>query len=379
MKLDNLEQKFRYFKLNFVMKFNLYKKKLLIVGLLILIPMLLAIFLFYGNLNLSNITASLITIKTREPNVENINKPSSTLKLISRNEFLKKYNPEQSSLPQTTQWTSSLSTFIQTNTSTELLPARNWSVPFIDIASTVALAIEMPSKRVLYGKNAFEVRQIASLTKLMTALIVYENLNLEDEVTISQKALNTEGNSANFVAGEKFTVKQLLYALLLESSNDAAVALEEFYNQNYKTGLSFIDLMNAKVRELGIQDANFEEPSGLSINNVASAHSVAQILHEAFTKPELKEIMATSSFITQAKNRDTKHYWINLNTLLGAYDEVLAGKTGYIEEAGPSIAILTKTSNPNKYLVIVMLDSQDRTQAATSLLEWIHQAYIWEQ
>jgi len=352
----------------------------LITAAAVLAPLLLLLIFFYGGFNFSKITSVVGIIFQQESEIEKDAQNSrSDLKLISRDDFLKKYNPKPAFLPQAIEIHSSLAEYIRSNSTTTLLPARNWSVPFIDINAESAIAIDMPSNRILYGKNVFAVRPIASITKLMTALIAVENMNLSDVATVSQNAIRTEGSSASLVTGEELTIEQLLYAALLESSNDAAVAIGEFYDSTRPEGSGkFVDLMNQRAEQLALKDTSFIEPSGLDAGNQTTSFGVANILWVAFQNETLRVIMGTSTYTTGPGNREFTHSWVNLNTLVGAYEDILAGKTGYTEEAGPSMALLSATSNPDKYIVVVVLSAQDRIDESTNLLNWVRQAYIWE-
>lgn len=357
-------------------------KIFIVLFVVMVLPILMVALLFYVDINWNNLTASFNPSSNSDDLFEKniILEKEFDLRLISRDKFLEKYKTRPTVLPQAIELNVSLSGFLKSNSAIKLLPARNWAVPFIDIDSTVALAIEFPNKRVLYGKNIFEVRPIASLSKLITALVVVENLKLDDIVIISQNAIETEGNSAGLVAGEKLTVNELLYALLLESSNDAAVALEEYYNTEKESGfINFIELLNQKALELGLSDTLFVDSSGLGSGNVSSAYSIAQILYEAFQDKTLKKIMATSTFSMASQNESFTYYWVNLNTLLGAYEGIIAGKTGYTDEAGPSMAILVKPSYKDTYTVIVVLNAKDRVEATINIYEWIKKAYIWKE
>ena len=301
------------------------------------------------------------------------------LSLVSREDFLKKYqNLRLNTLPQGDTLSSSISGFIKNNTVDALLPARNWQVQFEDIEATSALAIYMPEKRILYGRNIFETRPIASLTKLMSALVIMDEFNLDDVITITNEAILEEGDSANLVAGEQFSVKELLYALLLESSNDAATAFKIQLEKN-KPQTSFVALMNLRAKNMGLQNTLFVEPSGLSEKNVSSAYELSQIFYTAFENPILAQTMAESSYTTKSLNKDITHFWVNLNSLLGAYEGLLAGKTGFTNEAGPSMAGIVASPIKDTHVVSVVLDAQDRIEATRQLFDWVKKAYIWEE
>ncbi|MEX2145325.1 MAG: hypothetical protein WD712_03095 [Candidatus Spechtbacterales bacterium] len=357
------------------------KKFALLAATAVAAPLLLLILFFYGGLNLSKISSAFNFVFRENPETSRESRTDrSDLRLISRQDFIKKYNPKPAYLPQALEIHSSLSGYVKSNSTSTLLPVRNWSVPFVDIKAESALAIDLPGARILYGKNVFEPRPIASLTKLMTALVAAEHMNLSDVATVSQNAVRTEGSSASLLVGEELTIEQLLYAALLESSNDAAVAIQEFYDGSREAGTpSFVDLMNQKAGALTLKDTSFVEPSGLSAENKTTAFGVASILWAAFQNENVARILGTSNYTTEPLNKEFTHYWVNLNTLIGAYGEIIAGKTGYTEEAGPSMTVLSATPNANKFVAIVVLNAYDRIEESTNLLNWVKQAYIWEE
>ena len=311
-------------------------------------------------------------------NVEKVTESGFKISLNDREAFLAKYqNSQVNFLPKTSTFGSSLVDIVDADSLGAFLPVRNWQVQFKDINATSALGIYMPEKRILYGKNVFEQRPIASLTKLMTALVILDTYNPEEIITISQEAIKEEGDSAGFVAGEQFTVNQLLYALLLESSNDAAWAFLERYNSD-NPQKTFIDAMNQKAQNMGLANTIFVDPSGLSDANMSTAYEISQILHTAFQNDIIKQVMQEASYTVKSINKMLSHFWVNLNSLLGAQEDVLAGKTGFTNEAGPSIAIIAKSPIENNFILTVILDAQDRIETTRELLNWIKEAYIWK-
>lgn len=259
-------------------------------------------------------------------------------------------------------------------------PIRDWSVVMEDIFASSALAVEPVTQKVLYHKNIFDPRPIASLTKLMSALIVIDEMNLNDIVRISPAAVATYGEQGDLARDERITIENLLYILLITSSNDAAIALEEYYNSFRVEGdKTFVAAMNRKAQELGLLDTFFVEPSGLNINNRSTAYDLARLADYVFQRPILRQIMSTQTIDVQSIDGTINHHLVNSNKLLGVMEGVLAGKTGYTEEAGESIVLFVKKSeNIDDYLIYVILDSQDRVKAARQLIGWVKKAYIWE-
>ncbi len=259
-------------------------------------------------------------------------------------------------------------------------PIRDWTVAIEDISAVSALAIEPITQKVVYHKNIFDPRPVASLAKLITGLVVIDEMNLNDIARISGAAVSTYGEQGDLVRDERITIENLLYILLITSSNDAALALEEYYNSFRIEGdKTFVAAMNRKAQELGLLDTFFVEPSGLNINNRSTAYDLARLSDHVFQRPILRQIMSTQTIDVHSIDDTITHHLVNSNKLLGVLEGVLAGKTGYTEEAGESIVLFVKKSESiDDYLIYVILGSSDRIKAARQLIDWVKRAYIWE-
>lgn len=360
------------------------KKTLLIYGGAVLVPLFLLAIFFWGEFsfnNLNNLKSALTSFNfegAQDQASENQDSENKlNLRLISREDFLEKYAVQPSLFPSISKVYVTLNDILQSTDAAEvLLPARNWEVEFQDIEATSVLAIEFPTQRVLYGKNIFEIRPIASLTKLAAALVVSDVMPLDEVVTVPLEAIAADGDSAGLVAGEQLTVEDLLYAMLLESSNDAVYALK-FHYETKTDGENFEVLMNAKSQELGITDTLFADPSGLSDENRSTAYGVAKTLYAAFKNPTIAKIMATPSYTARPSNKEITHFWVNNNALLDAETGVVGGKTGFTDEAGPSMAIIATAPNGSGHIVLVALNAENRVEALRQLHEWVQKAYIW--
>ncbi|MBU2081921.1 serine hydrolase [Patescibacteria group bacterium] len=249
------------------------------------------------------------------------------------------------------------------------LPRRDWSVPYLELQAQAALAIKTDGSRVYYNKNIEMQRSIASLTKLMTAIVVIENYDLNAIVEISSSAVKREGSNGDLRPSESITVRSLLDIMLIESSNDAAFALSQ-------QRTDFISLMNKKVEELGLSQTHFINPDGLdSPNNHSSALDIAKIFGYLINKhPEVFEILKTKNMVVYSSDGKIEHRLENTNELLGETDEIIAGKTGFTDEAGGSLILLTKNG-----IITVVLGSPDRFGESEKLISWLKSAYIWEK
>lgn len=193
-----------------------------------------------------------------------------------------------------------------------------------------AIVMEISTNRVLYGSNVNARLPMASTTKVMTALIVVENCALNEVVTVPKKAVGVEGSSIYLKEGEKLTVKELLYGLMLRSGNDAAVTLAI---HTAKSLDGFIDMMNEKAQSMGLVNTHFVNPHGLhDDNHYTSAYDLAFISAAAMRNRALSEIVGTKN-ITVGQGESVR-FMHNKNRLLSAYNGATGVKTGFTKKAG---------------------------------------------
>lgn len=232
------------------------------------------------------------------------------------------------------------------------------------------LVADLDSGEILAEKNPDLVLPIASVSKLMTALVSLDAINQYQTVTISKRALATEGTSGNLKAGEQIEAGNLIYPLLLESSNDAAEALAEHYGRS-----QFIKLMNDKARAVGLAATSFADPSGLSPQNVSTAHDLyklARYLEEY--KPYVFDVSAKLGHST------VEHGWVNTNDLAAA-SYFLGGKNGFTDEARQTMLSLWSlpfSETENRRIVVITLGSQSRKADAETLLDYVKKMLVFK-
>ena len=199
------------------------------------------------------------------------------------------------------------------------------------ISAESAILIDADSGRVLFEKNAHTKRGIASTTKILTAIVVLENASSDEVVNVSYKAANTEGSSMYLKSGEKITVENLLYGLMLNSGNDAATALAEHTAGSVE---EFAKLMNKKAKEIGMNSSSFANPHGLdNENHYSTAYDMAMLTKYAMENKTFKNIVGTKTKIAKNENGDYK-YLTNHNKLLSIYEYCLGVKTGFTKKCG---------------------------------------------
>ncbi len=244
------------------------------------------------------------------------------------------------------------------------LPIRNWSINQPEIEAKATLIFGVEKNKILYQKNIEQVLPIASLTKLMTGLIVLEEMDLDKVITISQEAVKAYGDNGGLVIDEKISVKNLLYVLLMESSNDAAVALAEVFKE-----VPLVDLMNKKAEELGLANTHFTDPTGYNPTNLSTALDLAELVKYSLKEPLIWQILKTPNIDL------SNHHLTNTNQLLGHWSGIIGGKTGYTDEAQGCMILVIEQIYEN--LVVIVLGAEERFLATEKLINWAKEAYIW--
>ena len=238
----------------------------------------------------------------------------------------------------------------------------------INVSARSAALYEPETKRFLYTKNSKERLGMASTTKIMTALIAIEALDLNEEIAIDSRAVGIEGSSIYLKRGEIMNALDLIYALLLQSANDAALALA------YRIAGSiedFATLMNQKVKELGLTDTHFTNPHGLDEKeHYTSAHDLAIISAEALNNDVFREI--TSTYKREIESSDTKRLLVNHNKMLKSYDGCIGVKTGYTTRSGR--CLVSAAEREGLTLISVTIDAPDDWRDHTQMLNYGYSA-----
>ena len=225
-----------------------------------------------------------------------------------------------------------------------------------EIKSRAAVVMDAVTGRVLYAKNPDLNLLPASTTKLMTALVVVERAKLSDVATISRKAANTPPTKVGFKEGDKVTLETLLYAALMKSANDAAVALAEAVAGSEE---EFVTLMNRKALAIGAEDTRFINANGLPGDGQhITAYDLAKIMRQAIKYPILKEILGTR--ITEVSTETGKSKLIkSTNKLLWSDEELLGGKTGYTRQARHCFVCAGERGNETIIVALLGAPSRD--------------------
>lgn len=255
-------------------------------------------------------------------------------------------------------------------------PATKVSSVLPTLRSKAALVFDLDSSETLFAQNAEERLPPASLTKLMVALIVVENLNPDAIVQVSSAAAGSGGARMNLRTDERYTIASLLQGLLIPSGNDAAIALAEAVSGSEA---EFVVLMNQRAKELGLSSTHFANTTGYDHpEHYSSALDMGRILSLVFQHPLLVDILRTPSVTVQ--DVDTTRSWelASTNDLLGTrYSEtILAAKTGTTSQAGQCLIEVIQNSY-GKRIAFIILGSTDRYTDVVELINWHTTAYRW--
>ncbi|MBQ7031527.1 MAG: D-alanyl-D-alanine carboxypeptidase [Bacilli bacterium] len=244
-------------------------------------------------------------------------------------------------------------------------------IKVLGISASSAIAMDLDNGRVLYGYNLDEPRLIASTTKIMTAIIAIENGELNKEIEVTDVIYEAFGSAIYIEVGEKLTLKDLLYGLMLRSGNDAALVIAESVSG---TEEEFVYLMNEYATNLNMKNTIFYNPHGLEEGNgnanKSSVHDMAKLTKYAMENEVFKEIFKTKKYTVKTNYKT--YVWHNKNKLL-SLDYITGGKTGYTELARRTL--VTTGSKNNMNIVVVTLNDPNDWADHRSIYENIYDKY----
>jgi serine-type D-Ala-D-Ala carboxypeptidase (penicillin-binding protein 5/6) len=236
------------------------------------------------------------------------------------------------------------------------------------------IVIDSATKYPLAAKQADTSVPIASTTKIMTAVVSLETLPLDKVVTVSSKAATIEGSDMHLLTGEKMTVKNLLYGLMLNSGNDAARALSEANG----TTDDFVAKMNATAQKIGLRNTHYADPAGLDDQSKSSARDLALLMDYALTNQTFRAIVHTDKHTIWSADNKYIHELNNSNRLIHADEPLylpatIGGKTGFTYEAGHCLVAAAEVEG-KRYVAAVLFTNEDTKDAsareARKLLAW---------
>jgi serine-type D-Ala-D-Ala carboxypeptidase (penicillin-binding protein 5/6) len=241
--------------------------------------------------------------------------------------------------------------------------------------ATASYLVDMDTGNILVNVNGYKALPMASTTKIMTALIAIQSGQLDQPVTVTQAELNQvppDASSANLVAGETLTLKELLYGLMLPSGDDAALVIADTLGG---TTDNFVLRMNLFAQRLRLFQTHYTNPHGLNLasdqEHYTSASDLARLTEYAMHIPTFSQIVQLQNYKLPATDRHRAHDWTNTNTLLGSYQGMIGVKTGHTDAAGWCL-VFAATKSGHHLIGVVMNDPSEelRNKDAMTLLNW---------
>lgn len=242
-------------------------------------------------------------------------------------------------------------------------------IPIKVSASTSTIVYDATSNRILYSSNIHKKKLIASTTKIMTAILAIESGKLDNKIKVNKSILKAYGSNIYISVGEKITLRNLVYGLMLRSGNDAALLIEDYLGGHKK----FIKLMNEKAKEIGMKDTIFENSHGLDEENknYSTAYDMALLMKYALSLYDFRVISSTK--IKKVKTNEKTYHWKNKNKLLFTYKYTTGGKTGYTKRAKRTL--VTSAYKNDIDLIIVTLNDPNDFKNHKALYEKIFSEY----
>ncbi len=241
----------------------------------------------------------------------------------------------------------------------------------LPLSAKSAVLIDASNGNILYSKNSSEKMEMASTTKIMTAIVAAENSDLKKTVKIAPEAVGVEGSSIYLREGEQFTVEELLYALLLQSANDAATAIAYAVAGGVE---QFADMMNTKAQDLGLESTHFTNPHGLSDeDHYTTAYELALVAMCALENETVREIVSTYKKSLPIDSDSTPRVLVNHNKMLKLYNGAIGVKTGFTKRAGR--CLVSAAERDGLTLIAVTLNAPDDWRDHTQLLDFGFDTY----
>ncbi len=234
------------------------------------------------------------------------------------------------------------------------------------VSAQSAVLMDQSSGRVLFQQNSKEKLPIASITKVMTAILAIESGKMNRTFTTSQEALRTEGSSIYLKVGERMKLRDLVYGLMLRSGNDASRAIAEAVAGSEH---GFVLLMNEKARELGMTDSHFTNPNGLEHpKHYSTAYDMALMMRYAMGNATFREVTGTKLHRVPETNKEAARVWKNKNKMLSLYKYATGGKTGFTKVAHRTL--ISTASKNDLNLVAVTLNDGDDWKDHQTMFDW---------
>ncbi len=257
---------------------------------------------------------------------------------------------------------------------TSYIPILDASVPVPTVSAKAALVYDVESSRLLFEKNSQSHVPIASLTKVLTALVAADIFHASDVVTVGKESVKVDDARQDLYAGEHITVGDLIKLMLAASSNDAAYALAAYAKEQ---GVDFVAAMNEKSRRLEMTDSQFLDPAGLNDQARSTARDLVKLVRATLNQDWLWSPTREKE-LTLVSQDGMTHAVKNTDQLLGIIPDIIGGKTGNTDEALGCMILLVKIPGKDDTIVSIVLGSKTRFDDTKALVDWVRRAYRWE-
>ena len=246
--------------------------------------------------------------------------------------------------------------------------------PLLDAKS--AGVYDTRSGRFLFAKSARTHLPVASLTKILTSLVVLEHLNIDETVKVPAGAVRVDGEKQTLYLDEELSVLSLMKLMLIGSSNDAAYALAQHFKE--KTGTDLVEKMNEKALSLQMTESNFLDPAGLNDGAYSTVEDMTKLARNALKQDLIWGITTEKSTTVRSVDGKIEHKIESTNQLFGVIPDVVGGKTGYTDIALGSMILIVDIPGKNDKIISIILGSKDRFGDTQKMLDWVKTAYSWE-
>ncbi len=255
----------------------------------------------------------------------------------------------------------------------EQFPVRaDWTLLDPSLSVKAAVAKDLDSNVDMYRFNTGERWALASLTKLMTAVIAIENVGLDKVATVSEKTMAVDGTAGNLQLGEQYAVGELLKAMLAVSSNRAAAAIADAYGAS-----QFVDQMQMKASSLGMTQTTYVEPTGLSFLNQGTVGDLERLVAYIYRNhPEIFDITRQKTVTIHEETKNSGSALLNINAFAQTRDDFFGGKTGFTDLAGGNL--ITIFNHEGRKLLFIVLGTDDRFGQTDLLYTWVKRAFAFK-
>jgi D-alanyl-D-alanine carboxypeptidase len=260
-------------------------------------------------------------------------------------------------------------------TQADYLPILDTSAGEVKLDARAAIVYDVTSDKNLFVKSPRQKLPIASLTKILTSIVVWENLSPSDVVTVQSSAVKVDGQRQDLYTGEKISVNNLMQLMLIESSNDAAYALADFSKTK---GIDLIGAMNSKAASLGMIDTKIFDTAGLDDKGYSTVQDLVKAVKYALRYDAIWNFSREKSATIVSADGKFSHEIQSTNQLLGVLSDIVGGKTGYTDTALGCMILIVDIPKQNDKIISIVLGSHGRFEDMKNLVQWATRAYRWE-